>query len=142
MTALYVDSSAFIKLYVLENEAEALLVEQAMNRAEEIVSCQIAHAEVCGAFGRQFQQQRLNEESYWNTRRAFEGDWQNFDAIPVSPELSSLAADLLKAQAGLRAMDALHLASALQLRRRQPLKFLTFDKHLQSVAQALMPDAF
>jgi len=39
-------------------------------------------------------------------------------------------------------MDSLHLASALKIRDAEALKFLTFDSHLQQIAQALMPDAF
>lgn len=142
MTVLYVDSSAFVKLYVTEDQTETEQVERALQQNVEVASCLIAYAEVCGTFGRQFQQGRLDDETYWATRRAFEADWENVNATEVTPELSSLAADLLKSQTGLRAMDALHLASALVLRTQQPLKFLSFDKLLNAAAQALMPDAF
>ena len=140
MTVLYLDSSAFIKLYTDENPAQALQVEQAIGATHELASSAIAHAEVCGAFGRQVQQGRLSEADYWHTRGAFENDWQMVTALPVTPEVSSLAADLLKAQPGLRAMDALHLASALALRQSVPIRFLSFDKRLNEAAEKLMPE--
>lgn len=142
MPVLYLDSSAFIKLYTDENPAQTVQVEQAMSSSSDLASSAIAHAEVCGAFGRQFQQGRLSEEAYWQTRQAFETDWQTAAALAITQAVSSVAADLLKAQPGLRAMDALHLASALALRQSTPIRFLSFDVRLNTAARALMPDAF
>lgn len=141
MSVLYLDSSAFIKLYTDENPAHTQLVEEALGLIADVASSAITHAEVCGVFGRQFQDNRLSERDYRETRRAFETDWQSVDVLGVSAGVSKLAADLLKAHKTLHAMDALHLASALALRQYTPIKFLTFDKRLEEVAGKLMPEA-
>lgn len=141
MTTLYLDSNAFVKLFTDENPGEAAQVEAALEQSSDLASSAITHAEVCGVFARQFQQGRMSEEVYWETRQAFEDNWEQVNIVEVSAAVSRIAADVLKAQQGLRAMDALHLASALALRRSTPIRFLTFDTRLETAAQKLMPEA-
>lgn len=141
MTVLYLDSNAFVKLFTDENPAEAAQVEAALEKSSDLASSAITYAEVCGVFARQFQQGRISEDVYWETRQAFEDNWEQVNIVEVSAPVSRIAADVLKAQKGLRAMDALHLASALALRQATPIQFLTFDARLQTAAQGLMPEA-
>lgn len=141
MTTLYLDSNAFVKLFTDENAGEAAQVEAALEQSSDLASSAITHAEVCGVFARQLQQGRMSEETYWETRQAFEDNWQQVNIVEVSTAVSRIAADVLKAQEGLRAMDALHLASALALRQSTEIKFLTFDARLRDAAGRLMPEA-
>ncbi|GBF07210.1 ribonuclease VapC [Deinococcus aerius] len=141
MTTLYLDSNAFVKLFTDENPEEAAQVEVALGRTSDLASSAITHAEVCGVFARQLQQGRMSEEAYWETRQAFEQNWEQVNIVEVSAPVSKIAADVLKAHKGLQAMDALHLASALALRQSTEIKFLTFDVRLQDAAGKLMPEA-
>ncbi|MFK7601923.1 type II toxin-antitoxin system VapC family toxin [Deinococcus sp. SM5_A1] len=142
MSVLYVDSSALAKLYLREDEAKRQQVMALADSADEVASSAIAFAEVASAFARNFHQGKLSEPQFWEYFNSFEQDWQSVTQITVAPSVSSRASQLLKAHAGLRGMDALHLASALIIRETQTLQFLSFDDQLNTVAQAVMPDAF
>jgi predicted nucleic acid-binding protein len=73
----------------------------------------------------------------------FESDWRAFEVVEVDATLSERAAELACAT-GLRTLDALHLAAALALPRRE-LTFATWDTRLHRAARehglATLPDA-
>ena len=137
MTVAYLDSSAFAKLYLNEPGREE--VEALVEELGRVAACSIAYAEVRGVIARYFHDERLTEEEYQSATEAFEADWETTNVVDVTPTLLRRAGDVLKAHAGLRAMDALHLAAALEVRALEELHFLTFDRDLERVAQALMP---
>lgn len=139
MTVAYLDSSAFAKLYLNEPGREA--VEALVEETGRVAACAITYAEVRGVLARYLHQGRLTEEEYEGANAAFEADWTTTNVVDLTPALLRLAGDLLRAHAGLRAMDALHLAAALEVRTNEELRFLTFDVDLGRVAQALMPGA-
>ena len=139
MTVAYLDSSAFAKLYVEERGRER--VEALIGQSGRVAACSITYAEVRGVLARYFHEGRLTEEALGGAALDFEADWATTNVVDVTPALLKLAGDLLKAQRGLRAMDALHLASALGVRALEELRFLTFDADLKTVARALMPGA-
>ncbi len=138
---MYLDSNALAKLYLDEDAAEQQHVLVLLERHERIASCTIAFAEVSGVFARYFHKGVLDEATYADKMQRFLNDWASVNVIDIVPATSTLAAQLMKAHSGLRAMDALHLASALALRQSAPVKLLTFDVRLQAVAQALIPEA-
>lgn len=139
MTKVYLDSNAFARLYLDEDAAERAQVISLFEEYGYVASCAIAYAEVSGVFARYFHQGKLSEDEYSDKLRRFSNDWETVEVIDVVPELSILAAQLLKALSGLRGMDALHLASALALRESDAIKFLSFDKRLREAAEKLMP---
>ncbi|ABF44150.1 PIN domain, predicted nuclease, component of toxin-antitoxin system (plasmid) [Deinococcus geothermalis DSM 11300] len=140
MTVAYLDSSAFAKLYLDEPGREA--VEALVGETGRVAACAIAYAEVRGVLARYLHQGRLTEEEYEGANEAFEADWGTTNVVDLTPALLRLAGDLLRAHAELRAMDALHLAAALEVRMTEELRFLTFNLDLGQVAQALMPGAY
>ncbi len=144
MNVVYIDSSAFAKLYLDENLEEQAAVLEVLGRFERVACCSITFAEVSGVFARYFHEGKLSEEEYAEKLYLFSSDWETVEYVDLLQNLSVLASQLMKAYRGLRAMDALHLAAALTLRadEPEPIHFLTFDGHLQRTAQALMPDAF
>jgi uncharacterized protein len=142
LSVAYLDSSALAKLYLDEDQAEQQQVLELIERCGQVASCAIAYAEVSGVFARYFHEGKLTQEDYEEQLARFSADWETVSLVGIAPELSTLAAQLMKSQRGLRAMDALHLAAALRVRTTDDLQFLTFDNHLQRTAQALMPDAF
>jgi len=139
LTVAYLDSSAFAKLYL--NELGREQVEALVEQTGQVAACNIAYAEVRGVLARYHHHGRLTEEEYVSAKEAFEADWETTNVVDVTPALLRLAGDLLGAHVGLRAMDALHLAAALEVRSSQELRFLTFDLHLGQIARSLMPDA-
>lgn len=141
MTALYVDANAIARLY-LSDEIGQDAVFTALDEHDVIATSAITYAEVTGLLARAFHDGRIEGEQYDEMAAAFTQDWSTVKVQGVSTPLSQVAAQLMKAQRGLRAMDALHLASALTLRQSTALRFLTFDTRLEQAARNLMPDAF
>lgn len=139
MTIAYLDSSAFAKLYL--DEAGREEVEALVEETGQVAACNIAYAEVRGVLARYLHRGRLTEEEYTGATEAFEADWETTNVVDLTPALLRLAGDLLKAHERLRAMDALHLAAALEVRAVGELRFLTFDLDLAQVARVLMPGA-
>lgn len=141
MSAVYLDASAFVKLYLNEDAAEKAEVLRLVERPSSVVACAITYAEVRSVFARHFHAGQLSEEEHAEAAGAFEEDWATVSIVDVTPALSRRAGELLKAHQGLRGMDALHFAAALAARAVTDLRFLTFDAHLRRVVQALIPDA-
>ena len=139
MKVAYLDSSAFVKLYLVEAESEQ--VEKLLGQYSNVASSAIAYAEVCGTFAARYHRGDLTEEDYRAARAAFHNDWARVHVGELEMPLSVLAGDVMKSQPGLRAVDALHLAAALALRQSVSLRFVTFDARLEDAAQKLMPEA-
>lgn len=138
---LYLDSNAFAKLYLDEDNREQEQVMAALEQCERVSCAAITYAEVGGVLARLLSAGMLSEADYTDKLDRFTQDWETVNLIDLFPAISVQAVQIMKAQAGLRAMDALHLASALALRQATPIKFLSFDKRLQDAAHKLMPDA-
>lgn len=140
MTVLYLDANAIAKLYLSDEEGQGR-VFAALEQYQSVATCAITYAEVTGLMARAFHDARLTEEQYAQAVTSFAEEWTSVKVLDVSTPLSQVAAMLMKAQKGLRAMDALHLVSALALRQSTAMRFLTFDTRLQTAAQKLMPEA-
>lgn len=141
MTVLYLDSNALAKLYLDEDNAEQQKVIDLLGEYPKVATCIIAYAEVSGIFARLFHEGVLDEADYTDKLERFSNDWETVIVLDVTPEVNTRAAQVMKAQRGLRAMDALHLASALALRQSVSLRFVTFDARLEEAAKKLMAEA-
>lgn len=141
MSALYLDSSAFVRLHLAEHPENVANILEAVDRHEKIVMCSIGYAEVCSAIARNYHEGRMTDEEFIHNIEIFEGSWAAVNQVGVIDEISRVAGQLLKAHQGLRAMDALHLAAALWFRKKEPIEFLTYDQRLRDIAQKIMPEA-
>lgn len=141
MSVLYLDSNALAKLYLDEDNTEQEQVIALLGEYPKVATCIIAYAEVTGIFARLFHEGVLNEADYADKLERFSADWETVIVLDVTPEVNNRAAQVMKAQRGLRAMDALHLASALALRQSVSLRFVTFDARLEEAAKKLMAEA-
>lgn len=141
MTFLYLDSNAFAKLYLDEDMVQQAQIITLLEQFGRVAANAITYAEVSSVFARYFHEGKLDEAQYADRMRRFSEDWETVNVLETVPEILVRAAQLMKAHKGLRAMDALHLASALALRQSVGLKFLSFDTRLQDAAQKLMPEA-
>lgn len=122
MSAAYVDTSALVKLFKAERETEAFrtaLADWPVQAASELIRVEA----ICTA-------RRLGGPDV--LQRA--GDvLERINLIPISPEIIELATAAHTPP--LRAMDAIHLATALTMREDLGAVFV-YDNDLHAAAQA------
>jgi uncharacterized protein len=122
VSAAYVDASALVKLFKSEEETEAFrtaLADWPVQVASEIIRVEA----VCTA-------RRLGGEDVLRRARA---TLERIDLIPLTPEIIELATGAHTPP--LRAMDAIHLATAISLREDLGAMFV-YDGDLLAAATA------
>jgi predicted nucleic acid-binding protein len=132
---LYLDTSALVKLYAEEEGSEG--VRQAVRAADLIATSLMAYAEMRSALARKSRNSKISCPAFTRCRGDFERDWQRLNRLPIDELLVRKAAELAE-QHALRALDALHLASAdsLQAALRDTVTFAGFDTRLNGAAEA------
>lgn len=134
---LYLDTSAFIKLYV--NEPGANAVRAAVAGAKRIHTHWFACAEMRAALARLHRMGRATARAYLEHKREFEADWKALNAV-LPTEHSLRRAGELTERFGLRGYDSVHLAAAESLLINHGggfLHFASFDQALNTAAQAV-----
>lgn len=119
--AVYLDSSAIVKLAVAEPESAAL--RRYLRRRRPLVSSALARAEVARAL------LPLGESA---ARRGQEV-LARLELIRISDRILAAAGSLLPAE--LRTLDAIHLATARQL-GSDLARLITYDERLRAAATA------
>lgn len=122
MNAAYIDASALVKLFKAERETDAFraaLADWPVQVASELIRVEA----ICTA-------RRLGDQEV--VRRANEAI-ERINLIPISPEIIELAAGAHTSP--LRAMDAIHLATALTMREDLGA-FFAYDGELSTAARA------
>lgn len=119
---LYLDASALVKRYVEEEGSEVLL--GAMDDAHGWAMCRIGFVETVRAVALAGGRSEV---------KRIERDWLAFDVIEVDGALVDHAAKLALS-AGLRSLDALHLAAALVLPPEE-VTVATWDVRLHRAAR-------
>jgi hypothetical protein len=125
---MYVDSSAFLKLYVDEPESDAC--EEFMIADPEWISARHTHVEV-----RRNLTRLLSGRPLASSRDQFDVDWHRTDVVELDRPTCDFAAELAEVT-GARTLDALHLGAA----RRAgggALPVLTYDLRQAQVARSL-----
>ncbi len=129
---LYLDTSSLVKLYVEEEGSTD--VASAVKNASAAATSIIAYAESTAAFARRFREGSLVKRDYKALLRAFENDWANYVHVKVSEEIVRLAGALAEKH-GLRGFDAIHLSSAIMLKKsKTPVTFMCYDDKLQKAS--------
>ena len=122
MSPVYVDSSALVKLVVSEAESEAL--RRYLDTSEEPISSILATVEVARAVG------RVATGSEADVVAVFD----SVAIVSLDARIAATAAAL--APASLRSLDAIHLATALEL-RSELSAFVCYDERLAAAARDL-----
>ncbi len=133
---LYLDTSAWLKLYVAERGTEEVIA--AVQSAELIAISRIAYAEARAALARVLREKRTTRVEHRRRIAALDADYGEALKIEVSEEVIRQAGELAESHA-LRGFDAIQLASAKWLARktRKPVRLLAFDQRLNEAASAL-----
>lgn len=117
----YVDSSALVKLVLEEAESAALDVE--LSRYERIATSDLTFVEVSRAV------RRVHGDAGGQIAMDI---FRTLDLLRIDEAVVSRAAGLLPA--GLRTLDALHVASAVEL--GVPVVVIAYDQRLLEAAEA------
>lgn len=129
--ALYLDTSALVKLYV--EEAGSADVRRFLDQAPRIMTSRMTYVEARAAFARRCREGALSRGYYAQIIRDLEHEWQAYVLLEVTEPIIRTAGDLAERHA-LRAYDALHLATALSVRREAQLEFVGADERLIAAA--------
>jgi len=106
---LYLDTSAFIKLYVQEAHSER--IRPAVRAAAALCTHLITYAEMRAAFAKARRMGRLEEDGLRDLVTQLDQDWEQLDVIGVDEPLARRAGGHAE-RFGLRGYDSVHLAAA------------------------------
>lgn len=108
---VFLDSSAFAKRYI--EEAGSQPVDDVCQEATELCLSVICIPELISALNRRVREKYLSQKNYNTIKRALSEDVQDITIINLTSEVIARTTRLLEDNA-LRAMDALHVACALE----------------------------
>lgn len=133
---LFCDTSALVKLYIVEPESDAL--KSRMLEAEAVAICRIAWAEAHAALSRRAREVPEDAAIIQEARTALAADWPHFVILDIDQALVERAAEYADTFA-LRGYDSIQLAAAFETGRisQSPIFFACFDARLNKAAKVL-----
>ncbi len=111
----YVDTSSLIKLYIEETGTDA--IRALVHEASVVATSAVTNVEMRASLAALRRARRLTPSAYAATRKEFASDWDGLVAIAVSTDVIRAAGDLAERHQ-LRTLDAIHLASFVQILER------------------------
>ena len=132
MALVYLDTSALVKLCVLETGTP--LAVALWEGADALVTSRIADAEVQSVLAAAERIGRIDAAPAAQARDRWKQLWPGLTVVEVATSVADHAAELASKRP-LRAGDALHLASALVLKEANPL-FAVWDRRLSAAGRA------
>lgn len=144
---LYLDTSALIKLYAEEPETEE--VRDAVEEARVVAVSEIGYVEARSALARRELEGSFSTEEHDEAAEQLERDFREYYLLRSVSGVTIARAGGLTRRHSLRAYDAVHLATALDLReeaRRLPtdrqqlatelqIRLMSYDSSLHKAAQ-------
>jgi predicted nucleic acid-binding protein len=133
---LFCDTSALLKLYIVESESDALKV--LLQEAEAVAVCRIARAEAHAALSRRAREVPEDNSLIEQAKAALAYDWPHFVVLEIDQPLVELAGEYADTFA-LRGYDSIQLAAAFEAGRisQTPIFFACFDTRLNKAAKLL-----
>ena len=133
---LFCDTSALIKLYLLEARSDEM--QSLAAAASMIAVCRIAWAESMAALARRIREHPVDQAMIDQVRERLRNDWPYYAIIEVTQPLVELAGEYADTFA-LRGYDSVQLAAASLLRQatQEELRFACFDDRLCKAADVL-----
>ncbi len=108
---LFCDSSSFAKRFVDESGSEA--VEALLAQASDLGWSSICVPEIISALNRRLRERSLTSAQYQQAKRHLLDDVRDADIVELTPSVVLSAVRILE-HSPVRAMDALHVACALE----------------------------
>lgn len=137
MRRVYLDTSALIPIYREEKSTGTILGP--IKPDDELIISELNKIEFKSALCRTVRLREISNEAAHQRIMLFEADLKNFRIQQISSETLQLSANLLdkySVQNGLRSLDAIHLASAIEANLNNKIDFLlTLDRTLATVAK-------
>lgn len=135
MSVLYVDASALVKRYAEEPGTDAVL--SLLTTANRIFTSKIAYVELLMTFSRKLAEGTVSEQQFSELHRRVDQDWYSWILIEVSDEILEIVKKRV-VKHSIRALDAIHLSSALLARKLvgKKLTFVCSDQKLLEAAKA------
>ena len=133
---LFCDTSALLKLYIVEAGSDALKV--LVQEAEAVAVCRIAWAEAYAALSRRAREVPEDNSLIEQAKAALAYDWPHFVVLEIDQPLVELAGEYADTFA-LRGYDSIQLAAAFEAGRisQTPIFFACFDTRLNKAAKLL-----
>jgi predicted nucleic acid-binding protein len=133
---LFCDTSALVKLYIAEPQADVM--KKLAAEAEAVVACRIAWAEYHAAVSRRARETPADSAAMETARQALARDWPHYVVMEITQAVVEKAGEFADTFA-LRGNDAVQLAAAHEAmaQSRLPLTFACFDARLSKAAKVL-----
>ncbi len=133
---LFCDTSALIKLYIVEEGSETL--KQLVQETEAVAVSRIAWAEAHAALSRRAREVPADNTIIDQAKMALAKDWPHFLVLDINQSLVERAGEYADLFA-LRGYDSVQLASAFDTGRisQLPIFFACFDTRLNKAAKLL-----
>ena len=129
---VYLDASALVKLFVPEEESDAL--NQALAGLTDVIVSDLALTEMASALSRRTREQRLTRQEAQRLYREASKLHASSRRAELTPPIHRRAERLmLSLTIPLRTLDALHLATALDA---EAATVVTFDPRLRDAAMS------
>ena len=126
---VFFDTSALAKRYVREKGSDA--VNHLFGTSKNVVVSMLCMPEIFSAVNRLRREKYIDTVQYAQLKDAILQEFQDFEVCELSPEVIGRSVTLLE-EYSLRALDALHLASAMHVK---PVVFVSSDKEQIAVAR-------
>lgn len=138
---LFCDTSALIKLYIVEEGSDALKTQ--LSSAEAVAVCRIAWAEAHAALSRRAREVPQDTSVVEQAKVALATDWPHFVVLEIDQALVERAGEYADTFA-LRGYDSIQLAAAYETGHisQLPIFFACFDIRLNKAARLLGMSCF
>lgn len=133
---LFCDTSALVKLYILEDSSREM--QTLAVAATTIAVCRITWAEMMAALARRAREFPSDAKEIETVRNRLQTDWPRYAVVELTQPLVELAGEFADTFA-LRGYDSVQLAAAhtLQLSAGEEVQFACFDIRLSKAARIL-----
>jgi predicted nucleic acid-binding protein len=135
----YLDSSAIVKLYLID-EAGAIDLQAIISASAGLVTSRLSYVEVRAGLASARRAARLAPKEHDDALASFHDAWPAYDVIELT-EAVGARAGMIAEGFGLRAADAIQLASALELDLEETM-LVAWDDRLVQAARAAGVAAF
>jgi len=135
----YFDTSVVVKRYV--SEPGSLQVRTLLRR-HDFLSSAITPVELMSALCRRKQNGDLSEEDFTAVLRRVQSDRMRWELVEVGATILSRAEEILQGGTGMRALDAIHVASLITVQAASGIRipFITNDGRQRDAARHMSLD--